>query len=83
VVQRLLVILMLVFAVGTAAAQAGDPEPRPTRQREILKERPSGFWTSNRPAKGGAYRWRLLAIGGGIAAITGFGMLYLIKRAKK
>jgi hypothetical protein len=52
-------------------AQAGAPgeaePPRPTesqmRKPEILHEKPSGFWTSSRPAKGGAYRWRMLGIG--------------------
>jgi hypothetical protein len=30
---------------------------------------------------GGAYRWRLLGIGVVLCAITGFGMLRLVKRA--
>lgn len=42
----------------------------------------SGFWTSRAPAKGGAYRWRLLGIGVGLLALTGTGMLVLIRRAK-
>jgi hypothetical protein len=42
----------------------------------------SGFWTNRRAAKGGAYRWRLLGIGVGLLAITGGGMLLLIRRAK-
>lgn len=41
----------------------------------------SGFWTSRRPAKGGAYRWRLLGIGIGVLSLTGIGMLVLIRRA--
>jgi hypothetical protein len=43
----------------------------------------SGFWTNRAPAKGGAYRWRLLGIGVGLLAITGTGMLLLIRGAKR
>lgn len=43
----------------------------------------SGFWTSRKPASGGAYRWRLLGIGIGLLALTGGGMLLLVHRAKK
>jgi hypothetical protein len=60
-------------------------EPLATQQLktpEILTQKPSGFWTSNRPAVGGAYRWRLLGIGVVLLAITGYGMLWLIRRAK-
>lgn len=62
-----------------AAAPLASAEPPNTH--EVLSARPSGFWTSNRPAEGGAYRWRLLGIGVVIAAVTGYGMLRLIKRA--
>jgi hypothetical protein len=67
-------VLVLLFAFGGLAYA----EPR---QREILKERPSGFWTSNRPAVGGAYRWRLLGIGVLLAAGSGFLILRTIRRA--
>lgn len=43
----------------------------------------SGFWTSRKPASGGAYRWRLLGIGVGVLALTGGGMLLLIRGAKR
>lgn len=66
------------FALGIGAPRA-SAEPPTTH--EILTERPSGFWTSNRPAVGGAYRWRLLGLGVVIAAVTGYGMLRLIRRA--
>ena len=69
-------LLALAFAGVPAAAQAEPPHTH-----EILYNRPSGFWTSNRPAVGGAYRWRLLAIGGGIAAITAFFLVRTIRRA--
>ena len=61
------------------AAPAARAEPPNTH--EIIYTRPSGFWTSNRPAVGGAYRWRLLGIGVVIAALTGYGMLRLVRRA--
>ena len=61
------------------AAPVADAEPPTTH--EIIYTRPSGFWTSNRPAEGGAYRWRLLGIGVVLAGLTGFGMRQLVKRA--
>lgn len=70
--NKLVVVLLLAFG-GLAYA-----EPR---QREILKERPSGFWTSNRPAVGGAYRWRLLGLGVLLATGTGFLIVRTIRRA--
>ena len=68
--------LILTLAVVAPVANAEPPTTH-----EIIYTRPSGFWTSNRPAVGGAYRWRLLGIGVVILAITGYGMLRLIKRA--
>lgn len=77
-------VTALVVAVATPALgdEAGDETPRPPRQHEVLRERPSGFWTSNRPAKE-PYRWRLLAIGAGIAAISGVVMWRLVRRASR
>jgi hypothetical protein len=72
VVKKL--VLALLLAVGALAYAA-------PREREILKERPSGFWTSNRPAVGGAYRWRLLGLGVLIATGTGFLIVRTIRRA--
>ena len=80
---RLARCILLALAIGMAAA-AGSPAPagaEPPNTHEILSTRPSGFWTSNRPAVGGAYRWRLLGIGVVIAALTGYGMLRLVRRA--
>jgi hypothetical protein len=80
---RLARCILLALAIGMAAA-AGSPASagaEPPNTHEILSNRPSGFWTSNRPAVGGAYRWRLLGIGVVIAAITGYGMLRLVRRA--
>jgi hypothetical protein len=71
--------LMLGLATGGSPA-AADP-PMVERKVEILKERPSGFWTSNRPATGGAYRWRLLGIGVVLAAGAGFLMWKLTRKA--
>lgn len=68
------------FALGLGAVSASAEPPRP-HEHEILSNRPSGFWTSNAPAVNGAYRYRLLGIGVVIAAITGYGMLRLVKRA--
>lgn len=67
--------LLLLFALAPALALAEPPPPRPQ-----LTEKPSGFWTSTRPAKGGAYRYRMLGIGVVIAAATGYGMFRVIRK---
>lgn len=71
--------IVLWFA-GTGFAGTSAAEPR---QREILRERPSGFWTSNRPAQGGAYRWRLLGLGVAIAGTMGIVTYRLLRRASE
>ena len=42
----------------------------------------SGFWTSPYPAQHGAYRYRLLILGIGIASIMGFTAWRLVKRTQ-
>jgi len=74
--------LWLGIALSVALAViAPSARAEPPTTHEVLTDRPSGFWTSNRPAVGGAYRWRLLGLGVVIAAVTGYGMLRLIRRA--
>ncbi len=83
-VRRLCIAVLVALGVSIATPaivhaqagyqmQTGDEEP----------EGRSGFWTNRRAAKGGAYRWRLLGIGVGLLAITGTGMLILIRNAKR
>jgi hypothetical protein len=84
-VRRLAVLarclpLGIAFSLALAAA-APSAGAEPPNTHEILNARPSGFWTSNRPAEGGAYRWRLLGLGVVIIAATGYGMLRLVRRA--
>jgi hypothetical protein len=59
-----------------------NPVEDVSRPHEVLSDRPSGFWTSNRPAVGGAYKWRLLLIGCAIALLTGLFTWRLVKNAK-
>ena len=73
-------MIVLGFCLAAAAA-AGSASAEPPTTHEIIYTRPSGFWTSNRPAVGGAYRWRLLELGVVIAALTGYGMFRLVKKA--
>jgi hypothetical protein len=77
-VRRFAILLALGLTAGVAAPLASAEPPN---THEVLSERPSGFWTSNRPAVGGAYRWKLLGVGVVIATVTGIGMRRLIKRA--
>jgi hypothetical protein len=82
--MRRIAIVVLLWLGGAAlggTALAADEPPRVQRQHEVLQHRPSGFWTSNRPAVGGAYRWRLLGIGVALLGITGFGMWRLTRKA--
>src|SRR5262249_11760391 len=75
VVRRLVLAIALVFAAVSPAL--GEPPDT----HEVLSDRPSGFWTSNRPAVGGAYRYRLLGIGLAIALGTGWLTWRLIRKA--
>jgi hypothetical protein len=72
---------MLVVSLGLGFGISPSARAEPPTTHEIIYTRPSGFWTSNRPAVGGAYRWRLLGIGVAIAAGTGYGMWRLVRRA--
>jgi hypothetical protein len=78
--MRRLVLLVVLAASAPAAAQPVLTE-RAHEETQHQWQGPSGFWTNPNPAKGGAYRWRMMAIGGGLLAITGFVMLRLVKRA--
>ena len=69
---------MIAIALAAPAARAEPPTTH-----EIIYNRPSGFWTSNAPAVGGAYRYRLLLIGVAIAGLTGLLTWRLVKRAAK
>jgi len=70
-----------------------NPQPMPwarppedgsnMRMPQQLDSRPSGFWTSNRPARGGAYRWRMMAVGAGVLALTMFFVLRLLLKTAR
>ena len=95
--KRLVIAAAIGLGLALGGAAAADPgwvdlEPhvdpsvlttRHMREPEILNAKPSGFWTSNRPAIGGAYRYRLLLIGVGIAAIMGTVIIVVIRRARR
>jgi hypothetical protein len=74
-------ILALGFVVSLGGAALAEP-PTVERPHEILSDRPSGFWTSNRPAVGGAYKWRLLELGCAITLLTGWLTYRLVKNAR-
>lgn len=79
---------MAVMPIAMADPEEGiteKPVPQPTvpTTHEYLNERPSGFWTSNRPAMGGAYRYRLLIVGIGVAGIMGFVLYRTITKANR
>lgn len=81
--RRLVLLVVLAFAAPIAVAgmpsAVAAAEPAQPEVQEPF--RPSGFWTSPHRAKGGAYRYRMLAIGLGLMAVTGFVMWRLVKKA--
>lgn len=84
--MRRLVLVAIValgcgLGLGLGSGPAAAEPPMTTRKVEVLQHRPSGFWTSNRPATGGAYRWRLLGIGVVLASGAGLLMWRLTRRA--
>ncbi|HVV85074.1 MAG TPA: hypothetical protein VHE35_18545, partial [Kofleriaceae bacterium] len=76
-----------VPAEGAAAEPEEDPTaPQPgsvMRTPEHLSGRPSGFWTSTRPAVGGAYRWRIMACGAVVLAISIFFVVRMLRRIRE
>lgn len=72
---------------AAAPAPPADPTaPLPgsiMRRPEHLYARPSGFWTSNRPARGGAYRYRMLAVGVGVLGVAVFFLARLLRRVSR
>ncbi len=68
-------VVTIALALGAASAYAEPPTTH-----EIIYNRPSGFWTSNRPAVGGAYRYRLLGLGVAIAIGMGWFTWRIVKK---
>ena len=85
--RRLLLAAIIAAGLGLGLVPGAGPSlataepPMTERKVEILEHRPSGFWTSNRPATGGAYRWRLLGIGAALAGLTGLIMWRVVRKA--
>jgi hypothetical protein len=77
-------VLLVVLAFATPVAAESEPAARTENPDAKLDWKgPSGFWTNPRPAKGGAYRWRMMAIGGVVLLITGYAVWRLIKNSRK
>jgi hypothetical protein len=78
---RLVLWFVLAFAGVAVPAFAQQAPATENPDAKYEWKGPSGFWTNPRPAKGGAYRWRMMAVGGGLLLITGYVMLRLVKKA--
>lgn len=85
--MRWLVLWFVLAFAAPADAQPTDKPLAPLTENPNAKQDdwkgPSGFWTNPHPAKGGAYRWRMMAVGGVFLVLTGYMMLRLIKNAKR
>jgi len=75
--MRSFVLVIALALAGMTATSFADPDDT----EEAAPQGRSSFWGSNQPARNGAYRYRLLGIGVGLAAVTGFVMWRLVKRA--
>jgi hypothetical protein len=73
--------LVLWFLLAFCAPAFAEPVMTDTRDVKTEPVGKSGFWTNPYPAKGGAYRWRMMAVGGGLLANTGYVMWRLIRKA--
>ena len=73
-------VLSLFVCLGLAATVFADPPPSSAAHDQIEQSKPSGFWGKGDRGPG-AYRWKLLGIGGVILGITGIAMLRLVRRA--
>jgi len=80
--RRLVLLVVLAFAAPVAPAfgQQAPMTDNPRAREQSDWKGPSGYWTNPHPAKGGAYRWRMMAIGGGFLLVTGFLVLRLVKK---
>jgi hypothetical protein len=86
--RRLVLLVVLAFAAPAAAQDAAPAQPAPMTENPRAREQsdwkgPSGFWTNPHPAKGGAYRWRMMAVGGGFLLVTGILVLRLVKKTER
>ena len=79
--RRLILVAFVGLGLSLGLRAAAAEPPMTQRKVEVLTHRPSGFWTSNRPAVGGAYRWRMLGIGIVLAAGAGYLMWRLTRHA--
>ncbi len=68
---------------STGAPPAAPLPGSVMRRPERLSDRPSGFWTSNRPAEGGAYRWRIMAVAGAVLALSVFFVARMLRRISR
>jgi len=83
--RRLVLLVVLAFAAPAYAEseQPGSSTMTENPDAKLEWKGPSGFWTNPRPAKGGAYRWRMMAIGGVVLAVTVFMVIRLVKNSRK
>jgi hypothetical protein len=80
VLSRYAMRRVLLLLVVSACSSVGEAPHH--GEHEILSNRPSGFWTSNAPAIGGAYKYNLMLVGLGVLAITAFFTIRLLRKSR-
>jgi len=81
-----LVLALAVPALGQPAPDEAPPPPASSREPgkpEYMNTKTSGFGLPNVPARGGAYRYRLMGIGAGVLAITAFFTVRYLRRINR
>ena len=76
-------LLVLGIVLVTALATWMVPLRAGQTDTENTDGRASGFWTSTRPAVGGAYKYRLLTVGFGAMLVTGVLTIQLLRNASR
>lgn len=80
--KRLVLTLACALLLGLAAGAPDVAFADTPEVHDATKGRPSsGFWGTGEARGKGAYRWKLLGVGVVIAAVAGFGMVRLLRRA--
>jgi hypothetical protein len=89
--MQALVLAVIIAMAGEPHGRIESPTIDPGKVPSMLEREskaprgrgrvgPSGYWTGYRPSQHGAYRWPLMAVGGGVLALTILGLFFGLRR---